>query len=228
MTSRISAWVDTSGARSGPAPGATQRAWSQGPRGSEGWACFSVLVREQCMSALGRLVIKAGACRLGAWTPAPETFSSLLDLARLVLVNPPIHPHPSPSVGFISVDIHGLADAVRVARFFFSFFPSWRFASFRFTIFCCGDGAYALNGRERRPLQPPFEIHSHAARFCFPALVGEEEFRQQQDRDLLWPESVAASASQWPGQDQHRDGESGGQASSARSLLACDARPRVR
>lgn len=69
----------------------------------------------------------------------------------------PIHPHPHrhPSASSASTS-QGLADAVRVPRLFLSLSPSWRLASFRFIIFCCGDGAYALDGRERRPLQTPF------------------------------------------------------------------------
>lgn len=90
-----------------------------------------------------------------------------------------------------------------------------------------GDGLSALNGREAPPT--PFD-RSHAARFCFPALMGKEELRQHQDCQRVWlaQQNVAASASPWPGQDQHRLGEYAGQAGSARGLLACDAGPRVR
>lgn len=205
MTS--SAWVDTSGARSGPAPGTTQRAWSQGPRGSEGWGLlFSVLVREQCRSALGRLVIKAGACRLGSLdSSARDLFPPYLILLQdfrlsiLQSTNP-----PSPSVGFISVDAQGLADAVRVPCLFLSLFPSWRFACFRFIVFCCGDGAYALDGRERRPLQNPLSIYTQpcsafllscprgrrgipAAARPGPSLAGE---RRSLRLPMAWPRST--------------------------------------
>lgn len=97
------------------------------------------------------------AGELGLQRPRP--FPPYLNLAARLFACQSSNPHRHPPASSVSAS-KGLADAVRVPRLFLSLLPSWRFASFRFIFFCCGDGAYALDGRERRPLQNPLSIYT--------------------------------------------------------------------